>query len=201
MRGITEREIKVHGFMTFGDQNKRPSQRLSPGLFKEISKVLNELTAESGCQAVMLTDTSGTLIYKTGSISTSNLSVLATLAAADYAATAEMARLIGEPARFRSHYYEGQALRLYFTGVKLDYLLVAIFGKETALGMVRIKANKAIELLEQSFEQEEANSNEVKTEITESSKNFSDQVQSEGFHAELSLKLDRALNTNTEEGE
>lgn len=187
--------------MTFGDQNKRPSQRLSPSLFKEISKVLSELTADSGCQAVMLTDTSGTLIYKTGSISTSNLSVLATLAAADYAATAEMARLIGEPVRFRSHYYEGQELRLYFTGVKPDYLLVAIFGKETALGMVRIKANKAIELLEQSFEQEEVISNEVKPEATESSKSFSDQVQSEDFHTELSLKLDRALNTNTKEGE
>ncbi len=80
-----------------------------------------------------------------------HFSIIAALAAGNYAATGELARLIGEQSGFKVQFHEGGEYSLYLAEVFDDYFLVVIFGKQTSFGMVRVLASamtpKLVEVL------------------------------------------------------
>lgn len=120
---------------------------LSSEQFEAIKRCLGELYSKTKANAILFADIAGQLIGERGDTSHINTTVLAALAAADFAATAEMAKLVGEEARFKLLFHEGEKNNVYLTNVGEEYFLIIIFQSNVALGMVRVYTKKAVDAL------------------------------------------------------
>ena len=83
-----------------------------------------------------------------------NTTVLSALAASDFAATAEMAKLVGEDAKFKLLFHEGEKRNVYLSNVGDYFFLVVVFDVNVTLGLIRIYTKKAIQGLMQILEEE-----------------------------------------------
>lgn len=125
---------------------------LSTATFNKISEVMRELVISTRSDFAMFCDVNGNPITHYGKNVTLELSGLAALAAGDFAATREIARVIGEKEGFKFIFQEGERRNIYLCNVGFDFLLVIIFDKAVALGLIRIFANKTVENLKQVLE-------------------------------------------------
>lgn len=124
--------------------------------FDEITKVLSELAAKTKASTILLADISGQLITQRGNTDDINTAILSALAASDFAATSEMAKLVGEDAKFKLLFHEGEKRNVYLSNVGDNFFLVVVFDVSVTLGLVRIYTKKAIENLLSVFESSEA---------------------------------------------
>jgi predicted regulator of Ras-like GTPase activity (Roadblock/LC7/MglB family) len=97
---------------------------------------------------------SGQLISQRGNTDDMNTTVLSALAASDFAATAEMAKLVGEDAKFKLLFHEGEKRNVYLSNVGDYFFLVVVFDVNVTLGLIRIYTKKAIQGLMQILEEE-----------------------------------------------
>lgn len=139
--------------------------------FEEITKILSELAAKTKASTILFADISGQLITQRGNTEDINTAVLSALAASDFAATAEMAKLVGEDAKFKLLFHEGEKRNVYLSNVGDNFFLVVVFDVSVTLGLVRIYTKKAIQSLLKIFEETEDDS-EANKEIFDS--DFSD---------------------------
>lgn len=115
----------------------------------KIERLLIHLHSRSQAICTLLADTSGQLISEVGSPPRADSVTLAALAASNMAATAEMARLAGEPDSFSYLFHEGKERNIYITAVGNTFLLVILFNHSSQIGWVRLLAKRtARELLE-----------------------------------------------------
>ncbi len=128
---------------------------LSAQQFDEITKVLTELAAKTKASTILLADISGQLITQRGNTEDINTAILSALAASDFAATSEMAKLVGENAKFKLLFHEGEKRNVYLSNVGDTFFLVVVFDVSVTLGLVRIYTKKAIQSLIQVFEESE----------------------------------------------
>lgn len=128
-------------------KNQKHQFMLSTETFNEISVVLKDLEASTRAELAFFCETNGVPITHSGKPNAYELASLSTLTAANYAATSEMARIIGELDGFRFLFLEGENRNIYVCNVGFEFLLTVIFAKSVALGMVRIYANKAAKQL------------------------------------------------------
>ncbi len=124
--------------------------------FDEITKVLSELAAKTKASTILLADISGQLITQRGNTDDINTAILSALAASDFAATSEMAKLVGEDAKFKLLFHEGEKRNVYLSNVGDNFFLVVVFDVSVTLGLVRIYTKKAIQNLLTVFETSEA---------------------------------------------
>lgn len=120
--------------------------------FEEITKVLSELAAKTKASTILLADISGQLITQRGNTEDINTAILSALAASDFAATSEMAKLVGEDAKFKLLFHEGEKRNVYLSNIGDNFFLVVVFDVSVTLGLVRIYTKKAIQSLLQIFE-------------------------------------------------
>lgn len=113
--------------------------------YDAITKVLAELATKTKASAILFADMSGQLISQRGSTEDMNTTVLSALAASDFAATSEMAKLVGEEAKFKLLFHEGEKRNVYLSNVGDDFFLVVVFDVSVTLGLIRIYTKKAIE--------------------------------------------------------
>lgn len=118
--------------------------------FWEINENLEILRKESNAESVLLIDKAGQLITSAGDVRSIDMSAFASLSAADFAATSQLALLIGE-AEFKTLYHQGKKFSLYVSVVAQSVILVVIFGQKTTLGLVRLKVNNTTQKLEMIF--------------------------------------------------
>lgn len=111
-----------------------------------IEECVDWLRWETEAQCVLMADISGHLISVKGKAEM-NTAVLSALAAGNLAATMEMARLVGEPARFKLLLHEGEQRSVYLSDVGSESLLIAVVGNETPVGLVRLGAQDAVQRL------------------------------------------------------
>ncbi len=123
--------------------------------FDEITKVLSELAAKTKASTILMADISGQLITQRGNTDDINTAILSALAASDFAATAEMAKLIGEDAKFKLLFHEGEKRNVYLSNVGDNFFLVVVFDVSVTLGLVRIYTKKAIQNLLSVFDSTE----------------------------------------------
>ena len=121
--------------------------------FEGVTKVLSELASKTKASAILFADMSGQLISQRGNTDKMNTTVLSALAASDFAATAEMAKLVGEEARFKLLFHEGEKRNVYLSNVGDNFLLVVVFDTSVTLGLIRIYTKKAIQNLLEIFEE------------------------------------------------
>jgi len=120
---------------------------LSTETFNQVNDILRDLVTSTRSDFALFCDANGNPITHHGKQHAVNLSGLSALAAGNFAATREMARVIGEKEGFRFIFQEGDRRNLYLCNVGFNFLLAIIFDKAVALGLVRIFANKTVESL------------------------------------------------------
>lgn len=122
--------------------------------YDAITKVLSELAIKTKASAILFADMSGQLISQRGKTDEMNTTVLSALAASDFAATSEMAKLVGEEAKFKLLFHEGEKRNVYLSNVGEEFFLVVVFDVSVTLGLIRIYTKKAIEDLNKALEDE-----------------------------------------------
>jgi len=125
----------------------------APGFFltveqaEAIDACLDRIAYESEARCIILADITGQLIAERGQTGRMNTQVLSALAAGELAATHELARLVGEEARFKLLLHEGQQHSVYLSDVGEQLILVIVFDVGTPIGLVRMILKKAVEEL------------------------------------------------------
>lgn len=113
-----------------------------------IEKIMDELRAKTRATFVFLADISGQLINVRGTLGSADPVALAALTASNMAATAEMARRMGEQKQFRLMFHEGESQNIYLSQVGTSFLLAVVFQIEVQIGLVRLFSKRAVEELE-----------------------------------------------------
>jgi predicted regulator of Ras-like GTPase activity (Roadblock/LC7/MglB family) len=114
--------------------------------FGAIASCVEAFAAETGCHGVMLVDRGGQLITSFGDTVGRDPAAFASLAAADFSANEQLARLIGEN-EFSTLHHQGEHESMYLAGVGNRLILVALFNTNTTLGLVRLRARQTVDEL------------------------------------------------------
>ena len=118
--------------------------------FWSINDSLNRLLQGTHAKTILLIDREGQLITSTGDTRKMDTSSFATLSAADFAATSQLAALIGEK-EFSTLFHQGEKENLYVSLVANRIILAVIFDNRTTLGLVRVKTRGTVAELEKAF--------------------------------------------------
>jgi len=103
-----------------------------------------------GISSILVIDDAGTLIVKVGDRVSLDEVSLAAVAAANFAATEKIARLIGER-DFVLLFYKGHNESFHFTRVGKEYIIVTIFNNSLSLGLLRLRIANASQVLEKKL--------------------------------------------------
>ncbi len=115
-----------------------------------INKVLKEFLNLSDSKCNILIDKEGHLVTKAGSTEDFDMQAVSALVAGSYAATREMARLLGED-EFSVLFHQGLRDNIQLTLVGDRTILATVFDDRTTIGMVRLYAKEAAEKLQHIF--------------------------------------------------
>lgn len=117
---------------------------------ERINEVLNEFLKLSDSKCNILIDKEGHMVTKAGTTGNIDLQSVSALVAGSYAATREMARLLGED-EFSVLFHQGRKDSIQLTLVGDRTILATVFDERTTIGMVRLYAKEASEKLEEIF--------------------------------------------------
>jgi predicted regulator of Ras-like GTPase activity (Roadblock/LC7/MglB family) len=116
---------------------------------KDLEKIdvyLKRIVSSSLAHYVLLIDRSGQLIAHHGNTSNIDISALSALTAANFGATAEIARLLGEE-EFTLLFHKGRNENVYFSAIGDRVIMVTLFDDKTSLGLIRLRINQVIDEL------------------------------------------------------
>jgi predicted regulator of Ras-like GTPase activity (Roadblock/LC7/MglB family) len=116
----------------------------------QINAVLKEFLSLSDSKCNMLIDKEGHMVTKAGSTDDFDMQAVSALVAGSYAATREMARLLGEE-EFSVLFHQGRRDNIQLTLVGDRTILATVFDERTTIGMVRLYAKEAAENLQKVF--------------------------------------------------
>lgn len=116
----------------------------------EINKVLEQFLDRSQAKCVILIDKEGHAVTKKGFTKAFNTDSIAALVAGSFAATKQMANLLGEP-EFSVIFHQGKTENIHIGLVAERALVVVIFDDRTTLGMVRLYAEELTQKLTDSL--------------------------------------------------
>ena len=113
-----------------------------------IERILVEELINLGVGSVLLIDTAGNVIINLDDGKTKyDVYSLAALAAGNFGAVSEMAKIIGEK-EFSLLFHKGEKVSIHFSKVNEGQLLITVFDKDVTLGFLRLKVAKAIEKIQ-----------------------------------------------------
>jgi predicted regulator of Ras-like GTPase activity (Roadblock/LC7/MglB family) len=116
---------------------------------KDLEKIegcLDKIVSSSFAHSVLLIDRSGQLIAQQGNTLDLDVMSLSALTAANFGATAEIARLLGEE-EFTLLFHKGRSENVYFSAVGEHTIMVTLFDDKTSLGVIRLKMSQIIDEL------------------------------------------------------
>jgi len=111
---------------------------------RQLEDVIKTELLANGAEHVILVDSSGSLIVDCGNYPLEDILPLAALSAANFGATAEIAKLVGEE-DFTLLFHKGEKKNLHFSKIGEEYILIVVFDKSVSLGLIRLKSTKAAE--------------------------------------------------------
>ncbi len=127
-----------------------------------INRILEEFLKLSGAKMNILIDKEGHPVTQVGASASFNVDTISALVAASFAATREMARLLGEE-EFTILSHQGKKDHIQLTLIADRCILTTMFDDKTTIGMVRLYAQEAAKKLNALF-QEMASRKEQPTE-------------------------------------
>lgn len=118
---------------------------------RTINRVLREFLKLSNAKCALLVDKEGHMITKQGVTRSFDMDTISALVAGSFAATKEMARVLGED-EFSILFHQGKTDNIQLSLVGDRTLLTVIFDDSTTIGMVRLYANETAKRLMEVFE-------------------------------------------------
>ena len=118
----------------------------------KIDAVLNELLRLSSGKCALLVDKEGHMVARAGTSSSFDVDTISALVAGSFAATREMARILGEE-EFTVMFHQGKRDNIQLNLVGDRTILTVIFDDATTVGMVRLYSNEAGKKLAEVFEE------------------------------------------------
>ncbi len=140
-----------------------------------IDNILSEFLRLSNARAALLVDKGGHMITKRGSTQSFDSDTISALVAGSFAATKEMARVLGEE-EFSVMFHQGLRDNIQLSLIGDRTLLTVIFDEATTIGMVRLYASETARRLEEVFT-EAKNSDKPREADEEISEDFSSSAQ------------------------
>ncbi len=122
-----------------------------PALERAKSEIDNALI-QAGVHTVLLIDQAGNVVASCGKNSKDmDITALAALAAANFGATSQIAKLIGED-DFSLLFHKGKRDSIHFAKIGKDFILVTIFSDEVSLGLVRLRVAELSNSIQRIFD-------------------------------------------------
>ena len=115
-----------------------------------ITRILSNFLAETNSRSALLVDRAGQLVTTVGEQPQFDATAFATLAAADFSANDQLAKLIGET-DFTTLFHQGERDSMYVADVARRLILVVLFDQRTTLGLVRLRLKAAVSDLNHVF--------------------------------------------------
>ena len=117
----------------------------------QIESLLGGFLRDVRARSALLVDRTGRLIAAAGDAGGFDQIAFASLTAADFAASDQLAVLLGED-EFSSLYHHGDRQSMYLADIAGYAILASLFDQRTTLGMVRIKTRGAVARLVRLFD-------------------------------------------------
>ena len=121
---------------------------------ERIDRVLAEFLRLSAAKCALLIDKGGHLVTRKGDVKEIDMDTISALVAGSFAATREMARVLGED-EFAVLFHQGKTDNIQLSLVGDRTLLTVIFDEATTVGMVRLYAAETVKRLAELFEKHE----------------------------------------------
>ncbi len=118
---------------------------------EKIDKYLQEFLKLSQARCAMLIDKEGHMVTQIGEVRDLDLDTISALVAGSFAATKEMARILGE-VEFADLFHQGEKQSIQMLLIGDRTLLTVIFDKSTTVGMVRLYATEVAKKLDKLFD-------------------------------------------------
>ena len=129
--------------MTSGDDLRQTRLVFYAEDIEKVDKFLKEFLRLSGARCALLIDKEGHHVTKQGETACYDTDTISALVAASFAATKEMARLLGED-EFSLLFHQGKRENIQLTLVGDRTILAVIFDEQkTTIGMVRLYAQQS----------------------------------------------------------
>ncbi len=119
--------------------------------YKETGRILDKLLEEAIARVVFLVDKDGQLVASCGDEEGIDSTSLASLTAGNIAATGGLAKLLGQK-EFSILFHQGEKENIHISLIGDRMILVVIFDTQSTLGLVRLRAKKAGEELNEIFQ-------------------------------------------------
>lgn len=118
-------------------------RELGPDDLERINRILHSFVSEAGARCALLLDRAGRPVTAYGETGDIDETSFASLAAAGFDASDQLAGLLGEK-EFTALYHQGTAGSMYLSDIAGAAILAAVFDKRTTLGMVRLKTRAVV---------------------------------------------------------
>jgi predicted regulator of Ras-like GTPase activity (Roadblock/LC7/MglB family) len=115
-----------------------------------INAILDAFLKQSAAKCALLVDRDGHMVTHRGTSKRIDLDTISALVAGSFAATREMAKLLGEQ-EFTALFHQGRSDNIQLSLVGDRALLTAIFDEATTVGMVRLYASESAKRLAAIF--------------------------------------------------
>ena len=103
----------------------------------KLERLLTDFSARANTVWAILITATGQLLAQRGFVYSFDVLAISALACGVYNSTMELARIVGEE-KFSQFLQEGEKYSVYYVGVGVDYLLVALFDDRTLPGVVKV---------------------------------------------------------------
>jgi len=123
---------------------------LGPEDVRTLEELLTRFLEDTNADCALLADRSGRLLTMIGDAGTMDRVTFASLVAGDFAASDQLASLLGEQ-EFNSLYHQGEVRSMFLADVGGWAILAALFDGRTTLGMVRLKSKAVVPELASLF--------------------------------------------------
>ena len=120
-----------------------PMASLGPEELEHVDGLLESFVSEAGARCALLLDRDGRPVTAFGDTGDLDETSFASLAAADFEASDQLAGLLGER-EFTSLYHQGVTGSMYLSEIAGVAILAAVFDRRTTLGMVRLKTREVV---------------------------------------------------------
>jgi predicted regulator of Ras-like GTPase activity (Roadblock/LC7/MglB family) len=120
---------------------------LGPDDVHRITRLLNAFVGDAGARCALLLDRRGRTLVAVGDTEGIDQTSFASLAAADFEASDQLAGLLGER-EFTALYHQGLHGSMYLYDIAAIAILAAVFDRRTTLGMVRLRTRAVIPRLQ-----------------------------------------------------
>src|SRR5262245_26641037 len=136
-----------------------------------IHSILDAFLKQSAAKCALLIDKDGHMVTHRGTTKSIDLDTISALVAGSFAATREMARLLGED-EFTALFHQGKSDNIQLSLVGERALLTAIFDENTTVGMVRLYAAEGAKRLAAVFRRKDTEASADSSPAGEDSAKF-----------------------------